>query len=343
MGYESERRLAAMAVRRACRLCEAVQSEQQGGDVALKGDSSPVTVADYGAQAVVALTLRGAGNRLPIVGEESAAALRDSGAAELLARVVAHVQALFPETDEGRILEAIDACGDAGGRDGLRFALDPIDGTKGFLRREQYAVALALLDDGVPVVGALGCPALPTGFSSNSPNNGGNGVLFVGELGAGTTAEELAGGPPRVVRVSSETDSRRAVLCESVESGHAAHDRHAAIAARLRVAVPPVRLDSQAKYGCLARGEASVYLRLPTSQSYREKIWDHAAGAVVLRAAGGVVTDAEGRELDFTLGRRLERNRGVIATNGHLHDAVLQAVAATAETPVLATADGERR
>jgi 3'(2'), 5'-bisphosphate nucleotidase len=339
MGYESERRLAAMAVRLACRLCEAVQSEQQSGDVAVKGDRSPVTVADYGAQAVVALTLRGAGNRLPIVGEESAAALRDPGAAELRARVVAHVQALFPEIDEARILETIDACGDAGGDHGKRFALDPIDGTKGFLRREQYAVALALLEDGVPVVGALGCPALPTGGSAAGAATG---VLFVGELGAGTTAEPLAGGPPRVVHVSGETDPRRAVLCESVESGHAAHDRHAAIAARLGVEIPPVRLDSQAKYGCLARGEANVYLRLPTSDSYREKIWDHAAGAVVLRAAGGVVTDAEGRELDFGRGRRLERNRGVVATNGHLHDAVLEAVAATG-VPELAAAERDRR
>jgi 3'(2'), 5'-bisphosphate nucleotidase len=340
MGYESERRLAAMAVRRACRLCEAVQAEQRADDVRTKGDLSPVTVADYGSQAVVALTLRSAGCRVSIVGEEEAAALRDPGAADLRGRVVSHVQAILPEADETRILEAIDACRDAGGRTGLRFALDPIDGTKGFLRREQYAVALALLENGVPVVGVLGCPALPVGFPAVS---GSTGVLFVGELGAGTTEEPLAGGPPRIVRVSEEADPRRAVLCESVESGHAAHDRHAAIAARLGVGVPPVRLDSQAKYGCLARGEASVYLRLPTSETYREKIWDHAAGAVVLRAAGGAVTDAEGRELDFGRGRRLEGNRGVVATNGRLHEAVLEAVAATAEVVALAGAERGRR
>jgi 3'(2'), 5'-bisphosphate nucleotidase len=342
MGYENERRLAAMAVRRACRLCEAVQAELQAGSAeekTEKADRSPVTVADYGAQAVVALTLRAGGSRVPVVGEETADALRDPAAVAIRGRVVAHVQAFFPEADEALILDAIDSCHDAGGATGLRFALDPLDGTKGYLRREQYAVALALLADGVPIAGALGCPALP----AERGESGDPGVLFVGELGAATTQEPLAGGPPRVVRVSEESDPRRAALCESVESGHAAHDRHAAIAARLGVAVPPVRLDSQAKYGCLARGEASVYLRLPTSETYREKIWDHAAGVVVLRAAGGVATDVEGRELDFTRGRRLELNRGVIATNGFLHQAVLEAVAATAELATAHPAERSRR
>ncbi|HUP21479.1 MAG TPA: 3'(2'),5'-bisphosphate nucleotidase [Thermoanaerobaculia bacterium] len=338
MGYENERRLAAMAVRRACRLCEAVQAELGSGDIEIKGDHSPVTVADYGAQAVIALTLRSSGSRVPVVGEESASTLRDPSAGALRSRVVTHVQAVFPDADETLILDAIDACHDPGGATGLRFALDPIDGTKGYLRREQYAVALALLEDGVPVVGALGCPALP----AQHPSAAEPGVLFVGERGAGTTEEPLGGGPPRIIRVSDEADPRRAVLCESVESGHAAHDRHAAIAARLGVAVPPVRLDSQAKYGCLARGEANVYLRLPTSESYREKIWDHAAGVAVLRAAGGVATDVEGRELDFTRGRRLEANRGVIATNGRLHQAVLDAVAATAEVAAGALAERTR-
>ena len=81
-----------------------------------------------------------------------------------------------------------------------------------------------------------------------------------------------------------------------------------------------MRIDSQCKYGAVARGEASIYLRLPTSESYREKIWDHAAGWMVVNAAGGRVTDARGQNLDFSLGRTLDQNRGIIATNGHLHD-----------------------
>jgi 3'(2'), 5'-bisphosphate nucleotidase len=62
---------------------------------------------------------------------------------------------------------------------------------------------------------------------------------------------------------------------------------------------------------------------LPTGKGYVEKIWDHAAGLAVVREAGGRVTDVAGKPLDFTHGARLETNRGVIVTNGALHDAVL--------------------
>ena len=54
-----------------------------------------------------------------------------------------------------------------------------------------------------------------------------------------------------------------------------------------------------------------------------EQIWDQAAGALLVEEAGGRVTDLEGRPLDFGVGRRLDRNFGVLATNGRLHDAAL--------------------
>jgi 3'(2'), 5'-bisphosphate nucleotidase len=65
---------------------------------------------------------------------------------------------------------------------------------------------------------------------------------------------------------------------------------------------------------------------LPTRSDYREKIWDHAAGKFVVEQAGGRVTDVEGRPLDFSHGRRLEHNRGVVATDGRFHDEVVAAV-----------------
>jgi len=128
------------------------------------------------------------------------------------------------------------------------------------------------------------------------------------------------------VRVAAEVDPRRAILCESVEAEHSSHTTSAEVARRLGVTAAPVRMDSQCKYALLARGDASVYLRLPTRADYREKIWDHAAGAILVEEAGGRVTDIHGRPLDFARGRTLAGNRGVIATNGHLHDAVLAAV-----------------
>ena len=68
-------------------------------------------------------------------------------------------------------------------------------------------------------------------------------------------------------------------------------------------------------------------MRLPTRKDYVEKIWDHAGGVLVVEEAGGTVTDIDGQPLEFTHGRGLERNRGVVVTNGRLHQQVLRAVA----------------
>ena len=114
-----------------------------------------------------------------------------------------------------------------------------------------------------------------------------------------------------------------------VEASHSDQGRSARIAARLGITRDPFRLDSQAKYAAIADGLASIYLRLPTSAHYREKIWDHAAGSIVVEEAGGRVTDVFGKRLDFSRGRKLEDNRGVVATSGAIHDAVLEAVQAT--------------
>ena len=117
-------------------------------------------------------------------------------------------------------------------------------------------------------------------------------------------------------------------FCESVEAAHSAHGAAAQIAARLGISAEPVRLDSQAKYGVVARGEADIYLRLPTKADYFEQIWDHAGGVLVVEEAGGKVTDVTGEPLDFTHGRQLKQNRGVIVSNGRLHAMVLEAVRA---------------
>jgi 3'(2'), 5'-bisphosphate nucleotidase len=57
---------------------------------------------------------------------------------------------------------------------------------------------------------------------------------------------------------------------------------------------------------------------------YKEKIWDQGAGSIVVEEAGGRISDLHGRALDFTAGRTLAKNRGILASNGALHEAVLK-------------------
>lgn len=323
MKYAKERQAAVEAVLSACRLCRGVQATLISAESIAKKDKSPVTVADFGAQAVVASRLRRAFANDPLVGEEDAAALRGEANADLRRKVVASVKKIEPAMNEGAILEAIDRGQHEGGPTGRHWTLDPIDGTKGFLRNEQYAVALALIENGQVVLGVLGCPSLP--HDGRKPD-GPTGCLFIAVQGQGAVMRTLDNPTEHKIHVTSINDPSRASFCESVESAHSAQDDSAKVAELLGITVPPYRIDSQCKYAAVARGDASIYLRLPTKKGYEEKIWDHAAGCIVIREAGGRATDVRGADLDFSLGRTLRNNLGVVVTNGVLHDRVIAAV-----------------
>jgi 3'(2'), 5'-bisphosphate nucleotidase len=132
------------------------------------------------------------------------------------------------------------------------------------------------------------------------------------------------------LRVSNIREMRDARFLRSVESSHTNLDQIGELAASLGVHAASVGLDSQAKYAVLAGGHADVLLRLlsPKKPDYRECIWDQAAGSLVVQEAGGRVTDLDGWPLNFGRGKRLEANRGVCATNGALHEAILSALEA---------------
>jgi HAL2 family 3'(2'),5'-bisphosphate nucleotidase len=327
--YQRERECAVRAVREAARLCRAVRRSLEPGVLA-KADRSPVTVADFGSQALVGLALAEAFPDDPLIAEEDAGELRQTGNSGLLAEVVARVQSMRPGLDAESVCAAIDRGGATTFADRF-WTLDPIDGTKGFLRNEQYAIALALVLGGRVVVAALACPNLPPDPGDAGYASGDRGSVFAAVRGQGAfvTALDDDGEDPSwmPIGVSSRDDPAEARFCESVESGHSAHGESAALAARLGFVTTPLRLDSQAKYGVVARAEADVYLRLPTRADYREKIWDHAAGTLIVEEAGGTVTDVAGRPLEFTHGRELAANRGVIVTNGRLHRRVIEGLA----------------
>ncbi len=323
MAYDSERRVAVEAVLKACRLCQDVRVALVSEETLAKQDRSPVTVADFGAQAVVSLDLKRAFPDDPIMAEEGTADLRTPAGRGLRTKVTDHVNSIVGSLTDEQIMSAIDR-GTWGGRStGRHWVLDPIDGTKGFLRGEQYAVALALIEGGEVVIGVLGCPNLPV--DAGLPD-GPRGCLFTAIKGRGTTMRLLADPSERTIRVTDITDPVLTSFCESVEDSHSSHGAAARIAGILGIMAPPLRIDSQCKYAALARGDVSIYLRLPTRADYEEKIWDHAAGSIIVKEAGGEVGDVRGQPLDFSRGRTLSHNTGIVATNGKLHPVVIGAV-----------------
>ena len=308
------------AVDRAARSTVAAQGRLAAGDTLTKDDESPVTVADFAAQAVVCRSLSDSLGDVDLVGEENPDDLADrptltSGIADLAA-VGLGVDSLT--SDE--VVDAVSIGNATATPGGTYWTLDPIDGTKGFLRNAHYAIALALIEDGDVVLGVLGCPNMTNA-------DGAKGVIFAGADGA---ASQLPLGSPfgtgTTIRVDDPATLADARFCESVESGHSDQSQSARIAEQLGIDNEPFRIDSQCKYGAVARGDASIYLRLPTRADYEEKIWDHAAGKFVVECAGGVVTDVHGHRLDFARGDRLRAGGGVIATSGRFHDEVIAAV-----------------
>jgi len=173
----------------------------------------------------------------------------------------------------------------------------------------------------------LGCPNLDLNFMDASSERG---SLLVAVQDQGAYIRAYADEREREIRVSTVKDPAKARFTESYESAHSSHHKSARIAELLDIKKAPLRMDSQCKYAVLARGEVSVYLRLSVRADYQEKVWDHAAGSIVVQEAGGMITDINGRALDFSAGRQLSNNQGIIATNGAIHEAVLAASKKTA-------------
>lgn len=376
--YARELSAARDVVRRVSALARQLQFTRVDADVSQKDDPSaisdedvlanPVTVADFTVQALVLRTLACAFPNDRFIAEESSKQLLAAGGRTVEA-VVANCEKFFAEHDgigggggwddaHGKdviaaVCSALDlgATGVEGGWSaggGRTWVLDPIDGTKGFIRGQQYAIALALLNGGKPVLGVLGCPTLPPEDETVRQKNGthggevgsgcliwavrGQGAFTMGMGFGGTDAESGAQQPAkgriRRLRVDPETQLPKIVRCESVEAAHSAHGDSAAAAAALGITAPPVRMDGMGKYAVIARGGAHVLMRLPRP-GYVENIWDVAPGAIVVEEAGGKITDLRGRALDFAShGAHLAADvDGLVASNGEpVHSAILRAL-----------------
>lgn len=201
-----------------------------------KTDGSPVTEADQRAEAVILEHLAQSG--IPVLGEESVAA------------------GIVPSLE------------------GSFFVVDPLDGTKEFIKRNgEFTVNIALTESGRPRSGVVLAPATGDLFWGDADG------AFAG-LVSGTEVSDVRpirvaeGGPLRIVASRSHGHAALAELCDTLE---VAHD---------------VSVGSSLKFCLLARGEAQLYPRFtPTSE------WDTAAGQAVLEAAGGVVWGLDGKAL----------------------------------------------
>lgn len=326
---QREAAIAVQAVLRACHITHHVQSTLSPSLTETKLDKSPVTIADYASQALLAHLLSLEFPNDPLIGEEDTTSLRtdtqqSNAMRTKITQLVNDALALtsdqlgpaLPSLREEKVLAAIDRGNSEGGKAGRWWTCDPIDGTLGFLRGEQYAVCLTLVEDAQPILGLIGCPNLPYPSLAHPTSKG---SLFIATAKHGAYQRALTVPLPSEPssaelafhRIELAAVESKPKILESVEAGHSSHSLNETIADLVGLG-EHVRMDSQAKYGALARGDGEVYLRVPTKYSggkaYVEKVWDHASGWLLVKEAGGWVGDIWGRPLDFGAGRTLKSN-----------------------------------
>jgi 3'(2'), 5'-bisphosphate nucleotidase len=226
---------------------------RRGFEVEAKRDSSPVTEADRAAELVILAALARAAPGIPVIAEEEVAA----------GRIPAH--------------------------DDTYFLVDPLDGTKEFIRGgDDYTVNIGLIERGVPRLGVVFAPA--------------TGRIHGGCVGAGAWLDEGHG------RNAIQTRARGEQVTAVASKSHL----NQATIDYLEAAVGTcgyISVGSSLKFCIVAEGKADIYPRAaPTSE------WDTAAGHAVLLAAGGLVDGTDGSALGY--GKPAFLNRAFVATSG---------------------------
>lgn len=339
------------AVMGACHICREVQGGRAVVSAMTKDDRSPVTIADFAAQALIVHSLRERLGNVRMVAEETSTFLRRPERVLDMAAVVGAARGAWPEATEESVLEAIDSAflspggtptsqsgslwhGDRGAGYGMEgfWTLDPIDGTKGFVRGQQYAVCLAYIESGVPVVAVMGCPNLARDLSAPVDEPDPVGSMYFSIKGGGVYETgcsgdpDIDGAPIRLTRLEHDT-AQPFTLCEAVEVGRRDSDAAAAVAVALGGCAGVLRLDSQCKYAVVARGQADAFVRMPNKNGRGDWIWDHAPGALIAAEAGCAVTDVDANQYDFSAGSVISRNRGTVAAPPRLHGRIIGAIA----------------
>lgn len=293
----------------------------------VKPDTSPVTVADLAIQALIARRLCEDYPNDALMAEENASLLRAEPDGVFSRQVVEIVRRVIRDASREQLVTWIER-GDMG--TGCRtWTLDPIDGTKGFLAGRQYVIALALIVDGVVQLGLIGCPRLslvPAGGGVRIDERPSNGGIAIAVRGRGAWWNAVGEQTCRPLEVSTCRDASTARVVQSFERQHGDPGRCARVLQLLENDRPVLLMDSQAKHVIVAAGVSDLLMRFPPDASFHDSVLDQAAGSLLIEEAGGRVTDLGGQPLDFATGRRLLRNEGMLASNGLLHAAALEAV-----------------
>ncbi|KAI3456351.1 hypothetical protein Pfo_013014 [Paulownia fortunei] len=364
--YYEHLQAAVGVVERACRLCVDVQKSlfSSDGKVIEKVDQTPVTVADFGVQALVSLEMSKLFPAIPLVAEEDSAFLRENNLVDAVVEVVTDKSSISDkQLSQDDVLKAIDR----GGKDAYLFGpepatywiLDPIDGTRGFVKGSEalYVVGLALVVEGEIVLGVMGCPNWQDGDSDifdtevqgdeNTVSR--SGIIMISHVGCGTWKTRLW--DPQNTNIKMAHNWTRCL----VDRFHQVYEArfcipdsqtweslplstqfnattHANSVGEKQILLLPTCCGSLCKYLMVASGRASVFILRARTKTII-KVWDHAVGVICIHEAGGKVTDWKGSQLDFAADQTERRvifpSGGVLVTNDNLHNRILELISSS--------------
>jgi 3'(2'), 5'-bisphosphate nucleotidase len=243
-----------------------------GAGVTTKSDDSPLTEADLAAHHVIVGALNSADPRTPVVSEEDESSHQ-------------HRQA-----------------------HGEFWLIDPLDGTKEFIARNgEFTVNIALVRDGVAVLGAVFAPVTGELFMGGAALGSTKATVSVARAPLSTvptsSCERVSGSESRPIRVRAQRPDEPLRIVAS--KSHMTDETRAYIERLGRHSL--VQAGSSLKFCRVAEGSADCYPRIgPTAE------WDTAAAQAVVEGAGGVVHDLHGQRLLY--GKAVNRNDGFVAS-----------------------------
>lgn len=300
VNYFKELSLAINLVKKASEITEWFRTKHSSSFV--KKDDSPVTLADFASQIFILSEIR---KRFPedqVIAEEESGVFLNSKAEEILKRCYASVEINLEED----LKETLNYRGPSSNR---QWTVDPIDGTKGFQKNLAYAVGIGLMVESEPKICAIGVP----NHRSKSL------AIFSAEKNHGA---KVSYGDQDLfkIKVSDIRELKTSRMCYSL---HYNKPWVLDFAKSLGI-VNFIPMDSMAKLCMVAEGSAEIYVKPMNIQ--RSFTWDFLPGELLVKEAGGMITDLKGNPIKYINEKCEVTAPGLIASNGINHKVLLDAL-----------------
>jgi 3'-phosphoadenosine 5'-phosphosulfate (PAPS) 3'-phosphatase len=272
--------------------------KKSGFKIYKKQDNSPVSMADFASQIYIISKLKEYFPKDQIFAEESESSLIDDEAEKT-------IKDCYSELNISGITEFKEALNSRGASSNRHWNVDPIDGTIGFQKNLPYAIGICLIEKSDIKISAIAVPDYDDRGLA----------IFTAEVYQGAKAS-YGGSDFKPIHVSSQNDLKEARLCHSLH-----YDMPWVVKFADKVGIKErIQLDSMRKFCMIADGSCDIYIKPITG--FEAQAWDFAPGALLVREAGGIVTDLDEERLVFQNEKCTLRAPGIITTNGILHEKV---------------------